>query len=111
MAPAVARRDRGVPAARPTAEPIEPAPAVEPRMAMFGEKERQLRDMARALRQHVKDNSDYVGRRFSEEARQMHEGEIEHRSIWGEASAEDARALAEDGIEVHPLPMLPEERN
>ena len=109
MAPAVARRDRPASAARPQA-PIA-APADSQPMAVFGDKERQLRDMVRALRQHVKENSDYVGRRFSEEARQMHEGEIEHRSIWGEASAEEAKALIEDGIEVHPLPLPPDDRN
>ena len=41
----------------------------------------------------------------------MHYGEIEHRSIHGEATPDDARALYEDGIEFHPLPGLPEERN
>jgi hypothetical protein len=78
---------------------------------MLGEAERQLRDMIRAVRKHVAENSDYVGRRFTEEARQMHQGEIEHRSIWGEASPEEAKALAEEGIEVHPLPVLPDDRN
>jgi hypothetical protein len=78
---------------------------------MLGEPERQLRDMIRALRKHVAENSDYVGRRFPEEARQMHNGEIEHRSIWGEASPDEAKALAEEGVEVHPLPILPDDRN
>ncbi|MBV9136315.1 MAG: DUF1178 family protein, partial [Hyphomicrobiales bacterium] len=71
----------------------------------------KLRDMIRTLRKHVAENADYVGRKFPEEARQMHHGEIEHRSIWGEASHEEAKALAEEGVEVHPLPMLPDERN
>ncbi len=41
----------------------------------------------------------------------MHYGEVEHRSIYGEASAEDAKAMHEEGIEFHPLPILPDERN
>ena len=41
----------------------------------------------------------------------MHYGEIEHRSIYGEATPEEAKALVEEGVEVHPLPVLPEERN
>ena len=41
----------------------------------------------------------------------MHYGEIEHRSIYGVASPEDAKDLAEEGIEFHPLPVLPDERN
>jgi hypothetical protein len=109
MAPAVARKDKGAPAGAAGASP--PAAAPERPVAMFGERERQLRDMIRELRKHVAENSDYVGRRFPEEARQMHNGEIEHRSIWGEASAEEAKALAEEGVEVHPLPMLPDDRN
>jgi hypothetical protein len=45
------------------------------------------------------------------EARKMHYGETEHRSIYGEATAEDAKALHEEGIEFHPLPVLPDDRN
>jgi hypothetical protein len=41
----------------------------------------------------------------------MHYGEIEHRSIYGEASPRDAKELHEEGIEFHPLPVLPDERN
>ncbi|MGA8226404.1 MAG: DUF1178 family protein, partial [Xanthobacteraceae bacterium] len=41
----------------------------------------------------------------------MHYGEIEHRSIYGEASPDEAEALHEEGIEFHPLPVLPEDRN
>ena len=117
MAPSVARKDKGerpaVAAEAATApSPTETSPAAATRkLAMLGEHERQLRDMIRALRKHVAETSDYVGRRFPEEARQMHHGEIEHRSIWGEASAEEAKALAEEGVEVHPLPVLPDDRN
>jgi hypothetical protein len=52
-----------------------------------------------------------VGEKFPEEARRMHYGEIEHRSIYGEASPDAAKSLAEEGIEFHPLPRLPDERN
>ncbi|HEX3858565.1 MAG TPA: DUF1178 family protein, partial [Pseudolabrys sp.] len=48
---------------------------------------------------------------FPEQARKMHYGEIEHRSIYGEASPEEAKDLHEEGIEFHPLPILPDERN
>ena len=56
-------------------------------------------------------NADYVGKQFPEEARKMHYGETEHRSIYGEASPDDAKALHEEGIEFHAIPTLPEERN
>jgi hypothetical protein len=109
MAPAVARKDRV--AAPVPANPQAEASLPPQKVAVLGEGERQLRDMIRALRKHVAENSDYVGRRFPEEARQMHNGEIEHRSIWGEASPDEAKALAEEGVEVHPLPILPDDRN
>jgi hypothetical protein len=67
--------------------------------------------MLRKLREHLTANADYVGPRFAEEARRIHYKEAERRGIYGEASKEDARALADEGIEFHPLPMLPEEHN
>ena len=63
------------------------------------------------LRELMLRNSDNVGTKFAEEARRMHFGEIEHRAIHGEADREQVVALLEDGIEVMPLPGLPEERN
>lgn len=58
------------------------------------------------LRDHVKANSDYVGREFAAEARRMHDGDTDERSIWGEATLEDAKSLHDDGIEVAPLPFF-----
>lgn len=46
-----------------------------------------------------------VGSRFAEEARRMHHGEIEERGIRGQASAEEAVALLEEGIGVLPLAL------
>lgn len=65
----------------------------------------------RKLRQHMTENADYVGPKFAEEARKIHYNESEKRGIYGEASSEEASALAEEGIEFHPLPVLPEDHN
>ncbi|MGH6923949.1 MAG: DUF1178 family protein [Propylenella sp.] len=65
----------------------------------------------RKLRQHLTENADYVGNRFAEEARRIHYQETEKRGIYGEATREETRALAEEGIEFHPLPPLPEDHN
>ena len=118
MAPSIARKDRG-PAARgvePEApEPLSTAPAPPPEapqpLALLSEKEQAFRAMLKAVREHVTKNADYVGPRFAEEARKMHYGEAEHRSIYGEANPLDAKALLEEGIEVHPLPLAPDDRN
>lgn len=60
-----------------------------------------------AMRRQIEENSDYVGLNFAAEARAIHEGEIEARAIWGEARADEARRLIEDGIPVAPLPFVP----
>jgi hypothetical protein len=86
----------------------------EPRQALYGGADSQgkvLIEKLRELRKHVETHADYVGDRFAEEARRIHYKETEERGIYGEATAEDARSLIEEGIEVHPLPPLPEDRN
>ena len=90
----------------PATAPAPPAP-----VAIISPQEREFRNKLKELREHLIKNADYVGRKFPEEARKMHYGEIEHRSIYGEASPQDAKELHEEGIEFHPLPVLPDERN
>jgi hypothetical protein len=65
----------------------------------------------RKLRQRLTESAEYVGPKFPEEARRIHYEEAEKRGIYGEASPEEARALSEEGIEFHPLPVLPEDHN
>ena len=93
--------------------PVElPAAAEEKNpVAMLSPREQEIRKKLKELREHLTKNADHVGPKFPEEARKMHYGEIEHRSIYGEASPDEAKALAEEGIEFHPLPVLPDERN
>jgi hypothetical protein len=84
----------------------------QPQMFTPGDaKQRKLLQVMREIRKSVEENSEYVGKRFAEEARKIHYEEAEKRGIHGEATAEDAKALIEEGIEVHPLPTLPEEGN
>ena len=94
--------------------PVEaPAPAAQEKtpVAMLSPQEQELRAKLKELRDHLTKNADHVGPKFPEEARKMHYGEIAHRSIYGEASPDEAKSLAEEGIEFHPLPVLPDERN
>ena len=67
----------------------------------------KLKQALRELRKHVEGNFDYVGERFAEEARKIHYGEVDRRSIYGEATPDDARALAEEGIEFGRIPWIP----
>jgi hypothetical protein len=96
----------------PAAAP-EPAAAPGPAapVAVISPQERELRAKLKELRDHLVSNAENVGGRFPEEARKMHYGEKKHRSIYGTASPDDAKALHEEGIEFAPIPVLPDERN
>jgi hypothetical protein len=116
MAPRLAgSRKRAAPVETSTENPAAtPAPEKAQEkapVAMISPQEQEFRAKLKELRDHLTKNADHVGAKFPEEARKMHYGETEHRSIYGEASPEDAKALAEEGIEFHPLPVLPDERN
>ena len=100
------------PGAVATPEPTATAsPEAAAPVAMLSPQERELRTKLKELRDHLVANSENVGSRFPEEARKMHYGEKQHRSIYGTASPADAKALHEEGIEFAPLPVLPDERN
>lgn len=71
----------------------------------------KLMQMMREVRRKIEENAEYVGDRFADEARKIHYAESKKRGIYGEAKPEEAQALIEEGIEVHPLPMLPEDSN
>jgi hypothetical protein len=96
------------PAPAPAVAADVTAPASTPLMMA---QERELRAKLKELRDHIVKNADNVGERFPNEARKMHYGDIEHRPIYGEASPDEARALIDEGVEVSPLPVLPEDRN
>jgi hypothetical protein len=117
MAPRVsASLDDGIAAPRlPAVSPEPPTPvpqtATKAPVAMMSSPERELRQKLKEIRDHITKNANYVGARFPEEARKIHYGETEHRSIYGEASPDEAKELHEEGIEFHPLPILPDDQN
>lgn len=116
MAPRiVGKKGRG--RATPPPEPATTTATAAPEAAAPGStslmmaQERELRSKLKELRDHIVKNADNVGERFANEARAMHYGDKEHRPIYGEASPEEAKSLIDEGIEVSPLPTLPEDRN
>jgi hypothetical protein len=112
MAPRVVSkkgRERATP--EPVAAPTEVATPPATTTPLMMAQERELRTKLKELRDHIVKNADNVGERFPNEARKMHYGDIEHRPIYGEASPDEARSLIEEGIEVSPLPVLPDDRN
>ncbi|MCZ8315592.1 DUF1178 family protein [Phreatobacter sp.] len=106
MAPQVARKDRAAEAA-----PVANEAAGPEQVAMVSPAEKELRARIRELREELMKTADPVGDRFAEEARKIHYGETEFRSIYGQATPDEAKELAEEGIAFHALPVLPDERN
>jgi len=129
MAPAVAtararaaRAERPEPAARPdTPEPAVPdtdrtpasAPAAPPQVALPPPEAVRAQVIAqlRALKTELMAKAEDVGTAFPEEARKIHYGEAEERGIYGAASREEVAELLDEGIEILPLPVLPDEHN
>lgn len=112
MAPQIVSKKGRESAEAVPAAPATPADTAAPASTpLLMAQERELRAKLKELREHIVKNADNVGERFPNEARKMHYGDIEHRPIYGEASPEEARALIDEGVEVSPLPMLPDDRN
>ena len=79
-------------------------------LAVTAEQRRMMTEL-KAIAEKVRANADYVGDKFAEEARKIHFGETEARGIYGEATGEEVKSLAEDGVSFMPLPVVPEDRN
>lgn len=75
------------------------------------ERQREIFAALRKLHSEVEGRSTYVGERFAEEARKIHFGEAEERTVHGEATLDDVRGLVDDGVPVMPLPRLPKDFN
>lgn len=119
MAPNVVTSEKAA-AARPPVAVEQPAPptppAMPPRQLVASPEQREMMQKLRRMRDEILAKSEYVGPRFAEEARRIHTegakpGESERTGIHGEASLEDVKSLAEDGIDVFPVPVLPDDRN
>lgn len=106
MAPAVSVSKAGAVPPVPAAPQGQPAPAPVP-MAALPQMPEDMRAALAKLKRHVEANSDYVGRDFARQARDMHLGDLPERPIYGEVSAPEARSLVEDGVPVLPLPFTP----
>ncbi|WP_239805618.1 DUF1178 family protein [Croceicoccus hydrothermalis] len=125
MAPAVGRkgnRDTRAPTAdTPGGERSLPVPSTAPgpapragqgAAAGVPEEVRNALVQLADLQKRVIEKSRWVGRGFAEEARAIHYGEKDAEPIYGEASPEESRALADEGVEVAPLlfPVAPPDK-
>jgi hypothetical protein len=63
------------------------------------------------VRRHVLETFDYVGDRFADEARAIHDGRSVDRGIYGEASPKEVGELIREGVQVAPLPPDPPKKD
>jgi hypothetical protein len=105
MTPAVSTGRAVAPLEQPPAAVEAPPPP--PVIAGGGRMPAQLISMLQKLRAEVEKNCDYVGPKLADEARKIHRGESEERGIYGEATPDEAEALAEEGIELRQIPWVP----
>ncbi len=100
MAPnvAVPKRDKRTPASAPAQQSDAGPDADRAASAMAA---------LRQMREIVEQNFDHVGNRFPEEARKIHYGEVERRSIYGDATKDEVSDLKDEGIEVGAIPWVP----
>lgn len=100
------------PALQGTRRKAKPVPS-EPPAGVADAEEKQVATNALALKQQllslrrtIERNFDNVGDRFADEARKIHHGDSDPRGIYGNTTAEEREALADEGIEVGSIPWL-----
>jgi hypothetical protein len=92
--------------------PMAPSVSGTKKTTLAAEEMKKMRQFMTGMRKYIKDNAEYVGPKFPDEARKIHYGETEERQIYGEATLKEAKELVEEGVEVAPLPPdLDEEAN
>lgn len=108
MTPAVPKKGRTekTEIAVPPSVPPTPPPGA-PQPVAGGAMPDHVRATLQRMRAEVEKNCDYVGPGFADEARKIHRGESEKRGIYGEASSDEAEALADEGIQVSRIPWVP----
>lgn len=114
MAPAVST-GRAKDSRREQSQGSQPQPVADDSQDVVtlaqGSAQRDAMKQLRLLTQKMRSNSEYVGDRFADEARAIHDGDKAQRNIYGEATVEEARALMDDGIDFMPIPVFPEDQN
>ncbi|MBX2856049.1 MAG: DUF1178 family protein [Rhodobacteraceae bacterium] len=102
-APAATPQVQETPPLPPPALPavVEPSGMTTPDARM-----RVMAQRLRAMRAYVEATSDYVGGDFADEARRIHDGDADARSIYGEVTPDEAEALLEEGVPCAPIPWI-----
>ncbi len=93
--------------------PMAPAVVTRGRSAapLLDERAKAMRDAMLALRREIESRTDDVGENFPQVARAIHAGEAPERAIRGKADLAEVKALIEEGVQIAPLPIMPDEAN
>ena len=77
----------------------------------INKQEKNIRKKLLKFRRFVEKNCEYVGDRFSEEARRIHYDKKSAKSIYGKATSEETSELIDEGIEVSTIPWIDKSEN
>ncbi|MEO1398596.1 MAG: DUF1178 family protein [Pseudomonadota bacterium] len=80
-------------------------------VSTMDETRKALFEEMKKLRDAVTEKGEDVGQRFAEEARKIHYGEADDRLVYGQADRDEIAGLADEGIAIAPLPVLPDDAN
>ena len=111
MAPAIASKSEGTLAKPPAPAEAHDQTDTHTQVALLDPRDLESRAMLTAFRKRIYEEAEDVGMRFAEEARKIHDGRGKERPIHGQTDFDEARALIEEGIEIFPVPSLPDEFN
>ena len=77
----------------------------------ISKKNKSIASSVKKLKKIIEKEFDYVGDKFTEEAKKIKYGEVKERAIYGEASIEQTKELIDEDIEVLPLPFSTKKTN
>ena len=74
-------------------------------------KNKSIASNVKKLKKIIEKEFDYVGDKFTEEAKKIKYGETKERAIYGEASIKQTKELMDEDIDVLPLPFSTKKTN
>ena len=77
----------------------------------ISKRNKSIASNVKKLKKIIEKEFDYVGDKFTEEAKKIKYGEAEERAIYGEASIEQTKELMDEEIDVLPLPFSTKKTN
>ena len=77
----------------------------------ISKRNKSIASNVRKLKKIIEKEFDYVGDKFTEEAKKIKYGEMKERAIYGEASIEQTKELIDENIDVLALPFSTKKTN